>query len=45
MNDQMNGHGKYFLSDGRCYEGQFLDDQKEGFGIFKWPNGDKFEGN
>lgn len=32
----MNGHGEYIWLDGRKYEGQYLQDKKEGFGIYTW---------
>lgn len=30
--------------DGRRYEGQYVDDKKEGKGTFLWPDGRKYEG-
>eukprot|EP00439_Symbiodinium_sp_Y106_P077005 s683_g16.t1 len=30
--------------DGRCYQGQYARDQKDGFGIFKWADGRRYEG-
>jgi hypothetical protein len=31
-------------ADQRYYEGAYVDDKKEGFGIFSWPDGKKYEG-
>ena len=30
--------------DGRKYDGDYVDDQKEGFGIYFWPDGKRYEG-
>ncbi|CAJ1352654.1 unnamed protein product, partial [Effrenium voratum] len=30
--------------DGRCYKGQYVRDQKDGFGIFTWADGRRYEG-
>jgi len=30
--------------DGRCYEGDYVDDKKQGYGVFKWPDGRVYEG-
>jgi hypothetical protein len=32
----MHGHGIFTWSDGRKYEGAYIDDKKEGYGIFEW---------
>jgi hypothetical protein len=32
----MNGQGVYVWLDGRKYEGQYVQDKKEGFGIYTW---------
>lgn len=32
----MHGKGIYTWSDGRIYEGEYLNDKKHGFGIYKW---------
>ena len=34
----MNGKGKLNWPDGRSYEGDFIDDNKEGEGHFIWPD-------
>ena len=41
----MYGKGLFTWPDGRWYEGDYLDDKKEGFGTFLWPDGRKYEGN
>ena len=40
----MNGTGKMVYEDGRVYEGQYYNDQKNGFGTYSWPNGKVYEG-
>lgn len=35
----MSGYGTYILSDGRKFKGEFKNDNKEGYGIFTWPDG------
>ena len=32
-------------SNGDVYEGQFVDGLKEGFGVYIWASGSKYEGN
>ncbi len=32
----MEGYGKFYWPDGRIYEGEYLNDKKDGRGIFKW---------
>ena len=49
-NGKRNGFGKaYYLSDGKIkdyfHSGQYLDGQRHGYGVFKYPNGDRYEGN
>jgi hypothetical protein len=34
----------YIWPDGRRYEGDYIDDKKEGFGIYLWPDGKRYEG-
>lgn len=36
---------KYTWSDGRSYEGEWLNGGMNGQGIMKWPDGRKYEGN
>ena len=39
----MNGHGVFTWHDGRIYEGEYRDDQKEGFGVYI-AKGKRYEG-
>lgn len=32
----MHGKGKITWPDGREYEGDYVDDKKHGYGVFKW---------
>jgi len=41
----MHGYGRYVLSDGKRYEGQYADDTKHGYGIFLWPDGRLYKGH
>jgi hypothetical protein len=40
----MNGYGRYEWPDGRVYEGDYVNDKKEGQGIFTRLDGKKYEG-
>ena len=40
----MKGSGIFTWNDGRKYQGEYIDDKKEGHGIFFWPDGRKYEG-
>ena len=40
----MHGNGILTLKDGRKYEGEFINDKKEGHGIFTWTDGRKYDG-
>ena len=40
----MEVFGIFAWPDGRCYAGQYLNDQKHGYGTFSWPNGSQFVG-
>jgi hypothetical protein len=31
-------------TDGRRYEGSYIDDKKEGYGVFYWPDGRMYKG-
>ena len=31
--------------DGCSHEGEFVDDLREGYGVYKWPDGSKYEGD
>ena len=41
----MNGFGKYIFSDGKKYEGEYLNDIREGKGKFILTDGKSYEGN
>ena len=41
----MNGLGRESFADGRLYEGNYKDSKKNGYGIFKWSNGNYWMGN
>ena len=41
----MHGHGVYTWKDGRKYEGQYLNDKKNGFGEYQWADGRRYIGN
>lgn len=40
----MEGFGTFTWPDGRKYEGEYIDDKKDGKGIFYWPDGRKYDG-
>lgn len=40
----MHGKGTLYYEDGRVYIGEYLNDEKHGYGIYEWPNGKKYEG-
>ena len=31
-------------NDGRKYDGEYIDDKKEGYGVFYWPDGRIYKG-
>ncbi len=35
----MNGEGEITFKDGRRYNGSFINDKKNGFGMMQYPNG------
>lgn len=39
MNNKIEGHGKYIWTDGRIYEGDWLDNQMHGKGLYRWKDG------
>ena len=39
-----SGRGKYIFDDGRRFEGSFVDGLREGHGVFRWPNGNYYDG-
>jgi len=40
----MNGSGIFTWSDGRVYEGDYVDDEREGNGVYRWPDGSMYVG-
>ena len=40
----MHGKGKFKWPDGRVYEGSYVEDKKEGYGLVSWPDGRVYEG-
>ena len=40
----MEGFGRYVFATGKAYEGQFSNDLKDGYGVFKWPDGRIYAG-
>ena len=41
----MDGTGVFTWSDGRKYDGEYIDDKKEGHGVFTWPDGRQYNGS
>lgn len=41
----MDGKGVFTWPDNRRYEGEYVNDKKEGYGIFRWADGRIFKGN
>lgn len=41
----MHGKGTTEWTDGRKYEGQYVNDKKHGLGTFYWPDGRKYHGS
>ena len=39
----MNGRGKMSYPNGKFYEGNFVDDLKDGYGVYEWDN-KRYEG-
>ena len=35
----MNGEGEYSWPDGKIYKGNFTNDQRQDYGVLKWPDG------
>jgi len=40
----MHGKGLFVWPDKKKYEGEYINDKKEGYGIFYWPDCKKYEG-
>ena len=41
----MHGNGVWNDRNGSSYEGEWVDNLKEGLGVFRWPDGSRYEGN
>ena len=39
-----HGVGKLILASGNVYEGQFIDDEMTGVGVYTWKDGSKYTG-
>jgi len=44
MNGKRHGKGKFTWYNGEIFEGQWRDGKKNGFGVWKSPKGDSYEG-
>jgi hypothetical protein len=40
----MHGKGVFKWPDGKNYDGEYVDDKKEGYGEFTWSDGRKYRG-
>ena len=40
----MHGNGVFKWSDGKIYDGQFVDDKRDGFGTMTYPDGKIYRG-
>ena len=40
----MHGQGLYKWPDGRQYEGNYVDDKKDGYGVYTYPDGRCYKG-
>ena len=40
----MHGKGTFKWPDGRVYEGDYVEDKKQGMGTVTWPDGRAYEG-
>lgn len=40
----MHGKGLFAWPDGKVYNGEYINDKKEGYGEFKWPDGKIYKG-
>ena len=38
----MHGKGTMTLPDGRMYQGSYVNDKKNGFGTYSWPDGKRY---
>ena len=51
MNNKMHGmilrdlgQGECVWKDGKSYKGEYADDKKNGYGVFTWASGKRYEG-
>lgn len=35
----MHGKGVYTWKDGRVYDGEYVEDKKNGYGVYRWADG------
>jgi len=40
----MHGQGLYKWPDGRWYDGNYVDDKKDGYGVYTYPDGRSYKG-
>lgn len=40
----MHGRGCYIWADGRKYDGEYINDKKDGYGVYTWADGRKYQG-
>jgi hypothetical protein len=38
------GQGECVWKDGKSYKGEYADDKKNGYGVFTWASGKRYEG-
>ncbi len=38
----MHGEGTFYKKDGKEYTGSWVDNLREGYGKFEWPDGDSY---
>ena len=36
--------GRYFFPNGNLYDGEFVEGRFDGFGMYKWPDGENYTG-
>ena len=40
----MHGRGTHTWADGRSYQGEYVNDKKDGYGVYTWADGRKYQG-
>ena len=40
----MHGKGQFKWPDGRSYDGEYVNEKKQGWGVFTWPDGKIYRG-